>query len=88
MLVGVREQLLDAAGDHVAGGLVAADEDEQGLLDERVFIERMAVDLGVDQDADEVVGGSGGAAVGQDRVDVLVVLHERLHCLVHGVGVG
>ena len=54
-LVGMGQQLLHAAADDVAGGLVAADEDEQGLVDERVVVERVAVDLGVAQDADEVV---------------------------------
>ena len=58
VLVGVGEQLLHAAADHVAGRLVAADEDEQGLVDERVVIERVAVDLGVAQHADEVVGAT------------------------------
>ena len=54
-LVAVGEQLVGAAGDHVAGGLVAADEDEQRLVDERVVVEPVAVDLGVHEHAHEVV---------------------------------
>ena len=82
-LVGVGEQLLDAAADDVAGGLVAADEDQEGLVHERVVVERVAVDLGVAQHADEVVGVLRGAAVVEDGVDVLGVLHEGVHGVLH-----
>ena len=40
---------------HVAARLVAADEDQQALLDDRLVVELFAVDLGLAQDADEVV---------------------------------
>ena len=54
-LVGVGQELLHAAADDVAGRLVAADEDEERLVDERGVVEGVAVDLGVAQHADEVV---------------------------------
>ena len=76
-LVGVGEELLHAAADDMAGGLVAADQDEQRLVDERVVVERVTVDLGMAQHADEVVGVAAGAAVLEDRVDVLGVLQRR-----------
>ncbi len=55
-LVGVGEQLVHAAADDVAGGLVTADEDQERLVDDRGLVEPVPVDLGVDQGADEVVG--------------------------------
>ena len=73
---GLGQQFLHAAADDVAGGLVAPDEDEQRLVDERVVVERVAVDLGVAEHADQVVGGARGPAVLEDRVDVVRVLVE------------
>ena len=55
-LVGVQQQLLHAAADDVAGRLVAADEDEQRLVQHVVGVEAVAVDLGVHEHAHEVVG--------------------------------
>ena len=55
-LVGMGEQLVHAAADDVAGRLVAADQDQQRLVDEGRLVEPVAVDLGVDQRADQVVG--------------------------------
>jgi len=46
-LVGVGEQLLHATGEHVAGGLVPADQDEEGLVEDGIVVETVAVDLGV-----------------------------------------
>ena len=54
---GCRSSWCTPAGDHVAGGLVAADEDEQRLLHDVVGGQALAVDLGVDEDAHQVVGG-------------------------------
>ena len=51
------QQLFGAAGQGVPRGLVPTDQDEQGLVDDLIVGELLAVDLGVDQDADEVVGG-------------------------------
>jgi hypothetical protein len=59
-LVRVGQQLLHAPADHMACGLVAADEDEERLVDERVVVERVAVDLGVAEHPDQVVGGPAG----------------------------
>ncbi len=56
------------AADHVARRLVAADEDEERLVDERVVVERVAVDLGVAQHADQVVGAAARPALVEDRV--------------------
>ena len=55
-LVGVQQQLLHAAADHVARRLVAADEDQQRLVQHVVGCEAVAVDLGVHEHAHQVVG--------------------------------
>ena len=55
-LVGVQQQLLHAAADDVARRLVAADEDQQRLVQHVVGAEPVAVDLGVHEHAHEVVG--------------------------------
>src|SRR4029450_8415017 len=47
-LVGVAQQRVHAAADHVAGRFVAADEDEQRFLQQRVVIQARAVDAGVE----------------------------------------
>ena len=79
MLVGVREQRELPAGDHVPGGLVAADEDEQGLLDDRLVVEPLAVDLGVAEQADEVGLLRLGPPVGDHAELQLPEPHARLH---------
>ena len=58
---GCAQQLLDAAADHVARRLVAADEEQQRLEDDLVVVEAVAVDLGVHEHADEVVGRARAA---------------------------
>ncbi len=73
----VGQELPGPAGDDVAGGLVAADQDQQRLVHQRVVVEPVAVDLGVAQHAHEVVSGLG-LAVGDDRVGVLRVADEGL----------
>ncbi len=87
-LLGPGQQLLHAAADDVARRLVAADEDEQGLVDERGVVERVAADLGLAQDADEVGRAARRLAVGQHGVDVRRVALEGVHGPDHGVGVG
>jgi hypothetical protein len=62
-LLGGAQQLVHAAAQDVARRLVAADQDEQALHQQIVFAEPLAVDLGVDQNAHEVVARMG-AAVG------------------------
>ena len=52
----MREQLLHATARHVARRLVAAEQEQQQLEDELVVVEAVAVDLGVHEHADEVVG--------------------------------
>ena len=54
-LVGVLEQRQHAVGDQVAGGLVARDGEQQEEDVELELGERLAVDLGLEQHADEVV---------------------------------
>ena len=77
-LVRVQQQLLHAAADDVARRLVAADEDEQGLVEDVVVVEAVAVDLGVDEHAHQVVGGFGAPL--RDRVFAeAVVLDHRVH---------
>ena len=61
---------------HVAGGLVAADEDEQRFLQQRVVVEPLAVDLGVHEDAHQIVLQRLGAAVGDDVAVIVAVLGE------------
>ena len=56
-MVGIQQELLHAAADHVARRLVAADEDQQRLVQHVVGLEPVAVDLGVHEHAHEVVGG-------------------------------
>ncbi len=87
-LVRVGQQLLHAPADDVAGRLVAADQDQQGLVDERLVVERVAVYLGMAEHADEVVAVATGSPVLEDRMDVLGVLDERVGRVEHGVGVG
>ena len=64
-LVGMAQQLVHAAAEHVAGRLVAADEDEQALHQQLVVAQPLAVDLGVHEDADQVVARMR-AAIGDD----------------------
>jgi hypothetical protein len=59
VLGGVAEQLVHALGDDVAGGLVAADEDQQRLRDDLVVGHAVAVDLGLHEHAHQVVRGLG-----------------------------
>ena len=56
-LIGVLDQLEHPAAEHVPGRLVTADEDQQHLLDDRLVIEALAVDLGLAQRRDHVVPG-------------------------------
>ena len=80
-LVGMVEQRELPAGDHVAGGLVAADEDEQRLLHDRLVVEPLAVDLGVAQQADEVgllrLRAPVGDHVELQRAEAEAGLHRR-----------
>ena len=57
LLLGVLDQLQHAAAEHVPGRLVAADQDEQHLLDDRLVVEAHTVDLGLAQGRDHVVAG-------------------------------
>jgi hypothetical protein len=84
-LVGIPEQRLHAAGDHVARRLVAADEDEQPLLQDVLVGELLAVDLRMDERRHHVVARTG-ATVGDHSAGVLGVLLERLHDPIHDVG--
>jgi hypothetical protein len=81
-LVGVDDHLEHAARQHVAGGLVATDQDQQRLVDEAVVVEAVAVDLGVDEGAHEVVAGLGPPG-GHDAAGELGVGAERLRRLDH-----
>ena len=87
-LVGVGEELLHAAADDMAGRLVAPDQDEQRLVDERPVVQRVAVDLGVAQHADEVVAVAGCPPILEHGMDVVRVLREGVGRVDHGVGVG
>ena len=53
-LVGVFEEGLDAAGDGVSGGLVAAADEELDVAVEALVVERSAVDGGVGKEGDDV----------------------------------
>ena len=77
-LVGVQQQLLHAAADDVARGLVAADEDQQRLVQHVVGLEPVAVDLGVHEHAHEVVGRVLLALRDRVRAERGVLLH-RVH---------
>ena len=55
LLVGVPHQLFHAAAENVPGGLVAADQDQQGFADDVRVAEPVTVDLAVHEDAGEVV---------------------------------
>ncbi len=55
LLARVEDQLLESAGDDVARRLVAADQDQQALLQELLVVESLAVDLAVDQQRDQIV---------------------------------
>jgi hypothetical protein len=68
--------------------LVATDEDEEGLVDERGIVERVAVDLGLAQHPDQVGAAAGRLAIGQDGRDVVRVALEGVHGADHGVGIG
>ena len=62
----------------MAGRLVAADQDQQALLDDRLVVEPLAVDLGVTQDAHEIVLRWFGAAVGDDApLELAEPAHRR-----------
>jgi hypothetical protein len=63
----------------VARGLVAADEDQQRLHEQRLVVEALAVDLRVHEEAHQVVRGRLRAAVGHHAQAVLAVLHAGLH---------
>ena len=78
-LVGMVEQRQHAVGHHVPARLVAADEDQQALLDDRLVVEALAVDLGVAEDADEVVLRRLRPAVGDDAELELAEREHRLH---------
>ena len=56
MLIAVQQQLLGAAGQRVAGGLVAADQQQQHLGDDLVVGQLRPLDLGVHQHTDQIVG--------------------------------
>ena len=75
-LLGIAQQLVHAAAQDVARRLVAADQDEQALHQQIVVAEALAVDLGVDQDADESSRGRR-AAVGDHVALVGDVVVER-----------
>ena len=54
-LLGVRQELVGAAAHDVTGGLVAADQDQERLEHELLVVQSFAVDLGVDERADDVL---------------------------------
>ena len=64
-LFGVVDQRQQPLGDRVAGGLVAGDREQQEVDVELVLGQRAAVDLGLDQLADDVVAGALAALVGE-----------------------
>ena len=74
LLVRVLEQRAQAARHHVAGRLVAADQDQQALLEDLLLAESIAVELGVDEDAHQVVGRGARAAVGDHRLRIAQIL--------------
>ena len=82
------EQRQHAVGHHVAARLVAADQDEQALLDDRLVVESLAVDLRVAEDADEVVLRRLRPAVGDDAELELAEREHRLHPGVRTAGGG
>jgi hypothetical protein len=55
-LIAVPQHLLGAARQGVPGGLVATDQDEQRLEDDLVVAHPGTLDLGVDEDREEIVG--------------------------------
>ena len=61
------QQLFGAARQRVPGGLVTADQDQQGLVEDLVIGQPLTVDLGVDQDREQVIGRLGAT------------LHDGLH---------
>ena len=86
-LVGMAQELEHATADHVTGSLVASDQDQQRLVDDRRLVQSVAVDFGVDQRPDQVVGLIVAASLLGDRGDVRRVLERRLGGLVHGARV-
>ena len=68
-LLGMPQQLVHAAADDVPRRLVAADQDQQRFHQQLVVVEPHPVDLGVDEDADQIVlrlltGGRRAPAIG------------------------
>ena len=82
-LIAVTQQLLGAARQRVAGGLVAADQDQQCLEHDLVIRHPLALDLGVDQNREQVVGRVG-ATVGDHLHRERGVGGERVHQLLDG----
>ena len=76
-LVRVLQQRVHAAADHVARRLVAADEDQQRLLQQRIVVEPLAVDLGMHERAHQIVLQRPRAAIGDDLRVVVAVFDER-----------
>ncbi len=72
------QQLVHAATDHMAGGLVAADEDQQRLDHDLFVIEPVAVDLRGREHGHEIVGRLLSPS-GDDLDRVLVVAGRRRH---------
>jgi hypothetical protein len=77
-LIGMLLQRQHAARQHVPRRLVPADEDEQGLMDQRRLVEPVTVDLGLDEDPDQVIASPGATAVIEHRLDIGGVLDESL----------
>ena len=57
--VAVTHQLLGATGQGVPGGLVAADQDQQGFHHDLVVGHPLSLDFGIYQYGEQVVGGLG-----------------------------
>ena len=81
------QQLFGTPRQRVTGGLVAADQDQQRLVKDLVIGELFTVDLGVDQDGEQVIGWLGATLDdglhGERRV-AGESLHHRLQCRLIG----
>ena len=84
-LVGELEEAVHAAGDGVAGRLVAGDAQQQEEHVELDFVERLAVDVGRQQCRDDVVGRLVAAFL-LERVGVGEQLAERTHHVLFALG--
>ena len=89
-LVRVVAERAQCPGDHRAGGLGAAADEQAGLVHDRLGVEGAAIDLGVGPDRYQVGGLVHRAALGcRGHLDQLAVeLHDRGHHVHGDLGVG